>query len=207
MSNMEGFSLTHGESGHPPVTAEELQERLRVTEEKIRRDANEIVDVLRLDFPKFVDRVVRERFIAAPSADKLGDEDIKAIKDDIRRAGENASAEIIPALQDPALWLNIATVPAASDRHDLRGNDTIESRIQKVGAFVREVLRRHKLGAGDAEEVAYKLPTWFIGGRHMKSLVKSYWDHVEEYQAIKGELRARNDGEQRGKRLARWDAL
>ncbi len=197
------FTTETGERAAP----KDLEERLRVVEEKIRRDAREIVEVLRADIPQFVRRQVRERFIAAGDfADSFDEARLKALKADVEETAARAEREIVPLLEEWGLWLDGArAVPPAAGRRDLAGNPEIHAGLQRAGAYVKEVLERHGFGDLAAGDFPYKLPTWFIGGRLLVSLVESYWRNLEEYLAIREALRALREREQRAKRAERWD--
>ncbi|MGH7296107.1 MAG: hypothetical protein ACRELB_14285, partial [Polyangiaceae bacterium] len=177
--------------------------------EKIRRDAREIVDVLRVDLPAFIKRYVKDRFLAAGAfADAIGDTQVKALKADVDETALKASAEIVPTLEDWPLWLAVPKpFPAAGERRDLSGHPDIQARIQKVGDHLRALLERHRFPEVRGEELneAYRLPTWFIGGRLIVSLVESYWRNLEEFASVQSALTALNERDRRAKRSERWD--
>jgi hypothetical protein len=208
---MDTLSLTMGEgSGATPSSPQELEERLRILDEKVRRDAREIVEVLRLDFPRFVERTVKDRFVGAPDfADTLKDAAVKALKADVADTGRKAVDELVPPLEDWNLWLEAGTPPPPAERKDLHKNAEIHQRIQKIGAVVKALLGRHKFPALKDEDFkdAYKLPSWFIAGRLVVSLVESYWRNLEEYQSVRDALNGLKEREQRAKRAERWDSV
>ena len=204
---MDSFTYTveSGEQAAP----RDLEERQHLVEEKIRRDAREIVEVLRLDIPAFVKRFMKDRFLAAGEfADKLTEAQIKALKTDTDGVAQKAGAEILPALEDWPAWLTVPKpFPAAGERRDLAGNHDIQARVQKVGDHLRALLERHgfpDVRADDLKE-PYKLPTWFIGGRLIVSLVESYWRNVEELASVRAALGGLHERDQRTKRSDRWD--
>lgn len=203
---MEGFTLQHGESGEQPATPEELQERLKVVEERVRRDAREIVEVLRIDFPQFISDTVKNRFLASDATEDLREEDVRALKDGAAQAGRQAVEEIVPALEDWSIWLEVpGPAPAAGERRTLQANAEVHSRIQRVASLARGVLERHKLL--DAGDVSYKLPRKFIPGRgYVVSFVESYWRNVEEYQALGAALKTITENERKKKQLDRWES-
>lgn len=204
-------TLTYTTEAGDRAAPKDLEERLRVVEEKIRRDAREIVEVLRIDLPAFVKRQVRERFIAAGEfADSLGEAKVKALKADVEATAEKVAREVLPALEEWSLWLEGArAAPPVAERRDLAGNPEIHARIQRVGAYVRDLLERHEFPGVKAEDFRepYRLPTWFIGGRLLVSLVENYWRNVEEYLAIRDALKALHERGLRAKRAERWDAI
>ena len=208
---METFTLALETGGVGAPSPRELEERLRVVEEKVKRDAREIVEVLRADFPQFIRRQVRERFIGAKDfADSISDSRLKEIKSDVEATGAKVVAELIPPLEDWSIWISGASaVPPPPERRDLQANAEVESRIQRIGAELRALLERH--GFPDLREEdfrrAYRLPSWFIAGRLLVSLVESYWRNVEELHAVREALDALRDRSLRKERADRWDAL
>jgi len=206
---MEVLSFTTGEGER--ATPQDLEERLRIVEEKIRRDAREMVEVFKVDIPQFVRRQVRERFIASGEfADSFDAERLRALKADVEATAQRAGAEIVPLLEEWSVWIDGAkAAPPASERKELTGNPDIQARLQRAGAYVKDVLERHGFRGVSAEEIAaaYRLPTWFIGGRLLVSLVESYWRNVEEYLAIRDALRALRERDQKAKRAERWDSV
>jgi hypothetical protein len=200
------FSIEAGEGAQP----QDLEDRLRVVDEKVRRDAREIVEVLRIDLPLFVKREARQRFVAAGAfADSLDKAKLHALKDDVEATAATAGREIAPLLEDWSLWLEGPKAASGpGERRDLSGNPEIQSRIQRVGDHLRGLYERHGFPDVKPEELKepYKLPTWFISGRLLVSLVESYWRNVEEYRAIREAVAAIKERDQRWKRAERWDS-
>ncbi|GIW72544.1 MAG: hypothetical protein KatS3mg102_2086 [Planctomycetota bacterium] len=205
---METLSLTSGAGGGATPSVEELAERREVVRDKVRHDAREIISVLRLDFPSFIVRQLKERYVSHPEV-RLEPEQLRALKAEAEEAGRRAVEEILPELEDPALWLEGAPELPQSpeERRSLRHNPEVWSRVQKVAGLVRELLEKYGLPvAGEQGEPSYKLPAWFIGGRLMVSLVESYWRNLAELRALEAELQALERSRVRAERAAEWDA-
>jgi len=187
----------------------DLEERRRVVEERVRRAKKDIVDVLRVDFPLFFKRAVKERFMSAPAfADALTDAELKALKKDVDEAGRRAVDELIPPLDEESIWF-VDTIPEAADRRDLAANAQVQARIQKVGGYLKDVLSRYGFKDFDPAEFdeAYKLPSWFIAGKLLLTTVESYWRDLEELRSLKEALGQLHEKERRSKRAERWDSL
>lgn len=187
----------------------DLEERRRVVEERIRRAKKDIVDVLRVDFPLFLKRAVKDRFMSAPAfADALTDAQLRALKKDVDDAGRRAVDELVPPLEEESIWF-VETVPAPGDRRDLAANRAVQTRIQKIGGVLRDVLERYGFKDLDAAEFAeaYKLPSWFIAGKLLLTTVESYWRDLEELRSLKDALNQLREKERRAKRAERWDSL
>lgn len=201
------FTTEAGESAAP----QDLEDRLRVIEEKIRRDAREIVEVLKVDLPAFVKRFVRDRFLAAGDfADRADAAQLKALKADVEETAQRAGREIVPGLEDWSLWLEgPKAAPSAAERRDLAANPEIQARVQKVGEYLQALLVRHRFPTVKDEDFrdAYNLPSWFISGRLVLSLVESYWRNLEEYLALRTAVAAMRERDQRAKRAERWDSV
>lgn len=187
---------------------EDLAERIRVIEDKVQRDAREIVEVLKLDFPAFVERQAKERYTHAPHGFTLSKDELRAAKAAVAEAGRKAAAEIIPDLESPALWLDDRVrVPPVGERRELRAHAGAHTIIQRIGGYLREALAASGFPNLDEVDFAdlYRLPTWFISGRLLVSLVESYWRNLEEWQALKQTLGAMRDQTGRAQRADDWD--
>lgn len=203
---MDNLSLQMGESGERPATPQELEDQLRVLEEKVQKDARDIVEVLRIDLPRFIQRTVKERFVASSAADELPEAKVKALKADVDATGKKAVADIVPGLESPAIWLG-AEAPPVSDRHDLRGNAEVSGRLQRVGPMLKELFERNGFAVADEDfRDAYRLPTWFTEKGYPRSLVEGYWRDVEEYQRANSALKGLRDRDMKSKRSEKWDS-
>ncbi|HVY61343.1 MAG TPA: hypothetical protein VHF22_06800 [Planctomycetota bacterium] len=209
---MDNLTLTLGESGGAPLTPQELEERLHILEDKVKKDAREIVELLRVHFPRYIERAVKSRFEASGEfADGMTNAQVKALKEDVAETGKRAVSELLPSLEEWGIWLELARpAPAAGERRDLAGNPEVNARLQKVGELVHALLERHRFPGVRAEEWkdAYRLPSSFIPGRGLAlSLVESYWRNLEEYQGVRDALKSMREREQRAKRSDRWDSV
>ena len=208
---MDTFTVSFGDPGSPPPTREELEERKQILEEKIKRDARDIVEILRADFPYFIERAVKDRFLASDFADSLSDAKLKALKADTAATAKKAVSELVPSLQEWAIWSEFAgPVPQPSERKELRANAEVNARIQKIGGFLKDLLEQHSFPNVRDEEFrdAYRIPTRFIPPLgHAISHVESYWRNLEEYQAIRGALSSLEERGTRSKRGDRWDSI
>jgi hypothetical protein len=185
----------------------DLEDRSRVVEEKIRKDAQEMVEVLRLDFPKFFDRSVRERYVAADLA--LSGDALRAVKASVVAAGQKAVETILPQLEVWDLWLDDdITIPPVDERKTLAGNVRVHALIQECGEILKELLVEHgfPLAEGESFDDTYRLPTWFIGGRLLVSLVESHWRSLEELRACRSELKTLSETGRQAQRAEEWDA-
>ncbi|MHC4831657.1 MAG: hypothetical protein ACYTFT_15090 [Planctomycetota bacterium] len=190
-------------------TAQDLEDRIRLTEEKVRRDAGDIVDVLKVDLPAFIERQTRERYTAAPPSFQLDRDALTQVKADVRAAGEEAIAAILPALEGDEPWFGVeGAAPTADRRRDLTANAAVNEQIQRVGGFLKQVLVKHGFPGADAESFddVYKLPTWFIAGHLLVSCVESYWRNVEGLLALKAARQQSAAQDVKSQRASDWDS-
>jgi hypothetical protein len=206
---MEGLNLTLGESGAPEPTRQDLEERQKVLAEKVQRDMRDLLDVLRADLPRFVERAVKERFVASREfAEKMSDADLRRLKADAAETGKALASEVLSSLEDVSLWLDTPQTPPSSEQHDLRGNAEVWRRLQRAGALLRDLLTRNGFpGLSEAEFAeAYRLPTWFTSGKYPKSVVESYWRNLAEYQTVRDTLGAMRERDEKARLTSRWDS-
>jgi hypothetical protein len=185
----------------------DLEDRSRVVEEKIRKDARGIVEVLRLDFPKFFERSVRDRYIAGDLA--FSGAALQAAKASVIAAGQKAVETILPQLEVWDLWLDDSVrVLPPGERKTLAGNAQVHALIQTCGGLRKELLVEHgfPIAEGESFDEMYKLPTWFIGGRLLISLVESHWRSLEELRACRSELKGLSEKGRQAQRAQEWDA-
>ena len=79
----------------------DLEERVTILKDKIRKDAQEIVEVLKAHFPLWIERQVKDYFVSNPTFSETLDKDqIRAVKEDIRAQQKKVLEELIPELED-----------------------------------------------------------------------------------------------------------
>lgn len=188
----------------------EIASRAESVREKILRDAREIVEVLKVDFPLWIRREAKAAFSESPEfASSLTNDQVRAIKKDVDEAADAASREILPALQEWAIWIvDASSVPEDRKTTDLRANAEVDRRIQRVAGHLTRVLKDR----GFPERVLkgrteYVLPARFIAGRLLKSLVESYWRNLEELWDLDATLRALHERDRKSDLEAKWDAV
>ena len=212
---MEGIQFRTGgsereEEEYTQKELEKIRERLAVLDEKIKKDAREIIEVLRVDFPSYIEREIKRRFVNSPGfSEGLSDETIKQIKQGIAAQGEKVVQEVIPALEDWEIWFPMEEEDLKSETNDLKDNPRVWGHIQKVGAYVYEIFQKHGFPGVEESDYrdAYSLPTWFIAGRLIKSLVEAYWRNMHEYRSLNSVLTKLGEKEKKEHLAERWDAL
>lgn len=197
---MNKLTVNSGVTGEP----EDLEQKADLLEEKIYRDGQEIVEILRADLPKFLERQVKALFMEAfEFSEKLSDDQIKKIKQDVADTGAAAVLEILPPLTAKEPW--IAAEPSSSA--ELVDNRVVWGHVRKIGDYLVELLQRRGFPLSKPEELrsSYRLPTWFVGGRLSKSIVESYWRNLADYHELQQAIRAKGADERKKALRGRWD--
>jgi hypothetical protein len=181
-------------------------ERRGVVEEKLRHDVREMLEVLRADVPSFFVREAKRRFVASPElAERFTDAQVAKIKKDVQAAGDQAALELTRALEPASAWAWDARAPLP-ERHDtLDAHPRVSAALARIGGALAEVLA--KSGFPDAESArdSYKLPSYFVAGRFMKSLVESYWRNLQEQVELARLIDESQNRERRERSSLKWD--
>jgi hypothetical protein len=180
----------------------DARRRLAELDASLERTAAEILEVLSTDVPAFVQRTVRGAFVEFEGADDLADDALQAMKAETLETSASLRAELREALQPVAAWDWTGEQAPPSDAPDLTPHPGVSAVLGRVGSQVSDLLRRH--GLAD-QEVTYHLPSYFVSGRLMKSLVESYWRILSERFLVQQVLAESAGTEQRDERAQRWD--
>jgi len=180
-------------------------ERRKSVEQKLEYDVREMVEVLRVDVPKFFEREVKRRFAAWPEAERLTDEAVKKLKQDTASAGEHVAAELATELTPLAAWAWDPQRPFPEDPKGLEANPRVATVLRSIGDELAALLERHGLPEHETAKDSYKLPSYFVAGRFMKSLVESYWRGLLEYVELSRLIEEVGSRERRERQQARWD--
>jgi hypothetical protein len=190
---------------------EELK-RLRVqidaAERQVGDDAARIVRLLEEDFPAYLRREIKARFVNAPGfADDMAPETLGSLKREIEDEGKKAAVEIARALGDPALWI-VDIAPPHGRPLDLPDLPDVWQRVTRIDGVLEQLLTKYHFpsdGSGGFR-VDYKAPTWFVSGSLLKTLLEAYREHLKERFGLR-EAVDKLEVERRTKRLdLKWDA-
>jgi hypothetical protein len=181
-------------------------ERRAAVEDKVRHDVREMLEVFRADIPLFFDREAKKRVVAAPDfAEKLDDAKIGRLKHDVSAAAEKMAADVTAALGDQGLWSWDAKVPFPESPKSLDPNPRVAAVLAKIGAGLAEALGKHGVPDAESARGAYKLPSYFVAGRFMKSLVESYWRNLAELVELNRLIDESANRDRRERTANRWD--
>jgi hypothetical protein len=181
-------------------------ERRTIIEEKLRHDVREMLEVLKVDVPSFFGREAKRRFLGSPEfAEKLAADKIAALKRRVQETGDVTAADVVRALEDPATWAWDPNAPFPESPRSLDAHPRVAAVLSRIGLGLSQVLAQ--LGFPDAESAkdAYKLPSYFVAGRFMKSLVESYWRNLQEHVELTKLIDESSGRERREKLTKKWD--
>lgn len=181
-------------------------ETLRQLEERLRRDVRDMVEVLRADVPTFVSRTIKAVFEESPAADALDDVAVARLKADTAATAKSLGQDTADRLARFELWTWEKSDPPPRDARGLDANPEVAAVLHGVGEAIVDLLERHGLprtAAGD--RAAYRLPTYFVAGHFMKSLVESYWQTLAMHHELRSRVQSGAKDASRRSRRARWD--
>lgn len=183
----------------------EARETLAKLEERLRRDVRDMLEVLRADVPVFFRRAVKQAFEESDAADALDEAALRRLKADTERRADEAGRDLVSRLGPFEAWLQAAPAPP-KDARGLDEHPVVGPALGQVRAALRELLEAHGLPrAADDERLAYRLPTYFVAGHYMKSLVESFWQTLSLHQQLASQLAAGAKDDLRQQRRLRWD--
>lgn len=181
-------------------------ERRSIVEEKLRHDVREMLEVLKVDIPGFFVREAKRRFLGAPEfAEKLSEDQVAGLKRRIQESGDLTAADVVRALEDPLVWSWDPNAPLPESPRSLDPHPRVGAVLSRAGLGLSQALAQ--LGFPDAESAkdAYKLPSYFVAGRFMKSLVESYWRNLQEQVELTKLIDESTGRERREKLTRKWD--
>jgi hypothetical protein len=184
----------------------EARESLAKLEERLRRDARDMVEVLRADVPVWFRRTVKAVFEETDAADALDDATLKKLKAETDRRADEAARELTRTLEPFSAWRWTGAEPPPRDAKTLDPHPTVSGALGRVGDAMRELLEAHRIPrAAVGERATYRLPSYFVAGHYMKSLVESFWQTLALHDELARRLAAGEQEDQRRARRARWD--
>ncbi|MCA9542434.1 MAG: hypothetical protein KC620_26235 [Myxococcales bacterium] len=168
---------------------------------KVVEQGRRIAHLLRIDAEAFVERTVRERFIAIPTlADTMDDDALAELKQRTRATSVEIGEAIASALDREAVWL---TAEASEPTTPVRSVPAVDAALTDVEASVKRLLDAE--GLGDDEPVAYRLPVRFIDGDNLVTLTRNFWKNVARYQAALHAAAEQDASRGADTRRRRWD--
>lgn len=185
---------------------DEARETLRQLEQRLRREVTDMVTVLAADVPVFFTRAVRGAFERSPRADELGEEAVRRLKAETESASRALAARVQEQLEPFETWLwDRPSPPPASE--DLDAHPRVSAVLTSVGEELRRLVEAHGLTAADLGDAAtYRLPSYFVKGHFMKSLVANFWRALADYQQLRGRVDEAAHVEERQRRRDRWES-
>jgi hypothetical protein len=183
------------------------RDQITAVERQIRDDAARIVGVLEEDFPAYLQREIKARFMSAPEfSDAMAPETLAALKRDVDEEGAKAAAEISAVLRDPGLWL--ADVELPDGPFELSQLPDVWQQAVRIDGVLERLLSKYRFPSTGSAGVRpqYKAPTWFISGALLKTLLEAYRTHVRERARLRRVV-DQLEGQRRTMKLGlKWDA-
>lgn len=184
----------------------EARESLAKLEERLRRDVRDMVEVLRADVPVWFRRAVKSIFEESDAGDALDDATLRKLKAETERRAEEAGQELARALEPFAAWGWTAATPPPRDAKTLDPHPAVSAALARVGEAMLGLLEAHRIPpAVVGERATYRLPSYFVAGHYMKSLVESFWQTLALHHELAQRLAAGAQEDQRRARRARWE--
>lgn len=196
------------ESEHETLGREEHEraiERRTVVEEKLRHDVRQMIEVLKVDIPAFMTREAKRRFTSSDIGERWDDAKLRAFKSDVAAAGERSAAQVASDLTPWDAWAWDPRRPFPEDPRGLEPNARVWSSVRKVGDELAGLLEKYGFPDAPAARESYKLPSYFVAGRFMKSLVESYWRGLQECVELSRLIEEAGSRERRDRLGGRWD--
>ncbi len=174
-------------------------------EARLRREVGDMVKVLVADVPVFFRRTVKDVFERSPKADDLDDAALKALKVATQAESEKLAQAIEDQLGSFEVW-GWREGPVPTDSDDLHAHPQVGAILGQVETALQTLVEAHGLPKADlGKDGDYRLPSYFVAGHFMKSLVANYWRALADYHQLSARLQEEAQADQRERRRTRWD--
>jgi len=191
------------DSEFDPVAARQTLAQL---EERLRRDVSDMRLVLVTDVPTHVLRVVRSTFERSARADEMGAPAISALKQATDELAKSLASEVGAALEDFQAWTWPADEAFPEDPAGLADHPHVAEILDRVEVAIVSLLEQHEIPNKDlAGRGAYQVPSYFVAGHFMKSLVANYWRALRDYEELREKISDAEHSDLRQARRKKWD--
>jgi hypothetical protein len=175
---------------------------LVVRERQIGNDAARIARLLEEDFPAYLLREAKARFLAAPAfAEAMTPEALARLKRELNDEGRRVGASINGELADATRWL--LDIEEATAPLELRDFPEVWGRMVQWAATLDAVLGRYGFPADTAE---YRPPTWFVGGALLKTLLEGLHARLLDRSRLRRAVQALESERHRKVLELKWEA-
>lgn len=184
----------------------EERESLAKLEERLRRDVRDMVEVLRADVPVFFRRAVKAVFEETEAGDALDDAAVRALKADTDRQADEVGRALGLQLDSFDAWRWTAPGSPPRDAKLLDPHPTVGAALRHVGDALARLLEAHGIAAAAlGDRATYRLPSYFVAGHYMRSLVEGFWQTLALHHELSSRVAAGAKAEQRKVRRTRWE--
>lgn len=191
------------DSEFDPVAARQTLTQL---EERLQRDVSDMRQVLVTDVPTHVIRVVRSTYERSARADEMGAPAISALKQATEELAQTLAGEVGAALTDFQAWTWPDDESFPEDPSGLRDHPRVAEVLDRVEVAIVALLEQHEVPIKDlAGRGGYQVPSYFVAGHFMKSLVANYWRALRDYEELREKVSEAEHSDLRDARRKKWD--
>jgi hypothetical protein len=189
---------------------EQLQrhrDQIHAAERQIGDVAARIVSLLEEDFPAYLARETKVRFVNAPGfADAIPATTLAALKRDIEDEGKRAAADIGGALREPALWMTEIEPPDGA--FELAHVPEVWRLVTRIDSVLEGLLAKYRFPSAGAaaSRPQYTPPTWFVSGTLLKTLMETYRTHLRERARLRQAVDRLRTQQRAAQLESKWDA-
>ena len=178
------------------------EQRLLNAIAKLRKEA---LAALQEDMPKFPEREVKRRFLAAKDfARELPREKIAEIKKTLRERAAPLANEVLAEMEDETRWLaGLEHLDSAGK--SLADNPKLWEPTARLAEFVRTVLEAYGFPNANDPPVEYKMPPYFIKGKYLPSLAEKYWGLLRELADVRARLEDLQEYKTKEELARKWE--
>lgn len=181
---------------------EQQEQRVLHALDCLRKEA---LQALEVDLPRFPEREVRRRFIAASGfARELSTEKVAEIKRALRQRSAELAEEVLQEMSDVEKW-RAGIEHLEGEGKSLAQNPVLWEPTRRVVEFVSTVLETYGFPNAKEPPVEYRMPPYFIKGKYLPAIAEKYWGLLRELADIRRRLRELEEYRQKEELSRKWD--
>lgn len=184
---------------------DELETRLRRNLEAAVAD---LLAVLRSDLVTFVEREVRNRFVAAADlAETMEDDQLISLKGKVGELGTRVAKEICDDLSgDMQFWFG-PDVPLGEGK-SFDAHTPLMDKLQTIAVETGKLLDEYGFPKdGEGYDLRYSPPAYFVNGKYAPGVAETFWKNFAQLKELREERLKHDVGRRRSVRRHRWDVV